>query len=119
MPHSKCIAICVFEKAGYGAVGDVYRATLQLPRASGGPVQCSQTIVVKLSRTPAGKAALEHEYSIYEFLSRSDVEGITPCLGLFRSEESDHLALVLGDGGQTLALQSDPGGACGRARAFS
>ncbi|KAF9052280.1 hypothetical protein BDZ89DRAFT_1125735 [Hymenopellis radicata] len=106
--YSECIVIRLFERIGDGATGDVYRAKLELYRSSGGSDTCDEPIVVKLSRTSEGQAALEHEYSIYEHLStlRTPLKGIPPCLGLFDGDESEQSALILGDCGQTLALRT-------------
>jgi hypothetical protein len=51
--------------------------------------------VVKFAFKPQQQQRLRHEFSIYEHLTSSEVEGIPMVFGLFEDTESDTLALVM------------------------
>lgn len=90
---------------GGGAVGVVYRGTLELKDAIDGP-PLSKPVVVKLAFSNWQKKRMRHEYAIYTHLaSKEGVEGVVRVHGLFRDAEYGYLALVLNDAGTSLRIR--------------
>ncbi|KAG6847111.1 hypothetical protein H0H93_010055, partial [Arthromyces matolae] len=79
------ISLVLTSKIGYGAIGTIYLAHMELLVESRAR---STTVVVKVASQEKDIEHLQHEYSIYEHLSRHGVvEGIPFVFGLFKDTE--------------------------------
>ena len=76
-----------------GAIGVVHNAELQVSTTSDGIK--SLKVVVKFAFKRWQRKKLRHEFSIYEHLSSSGIDGIPIAFGLFEDTDSDTLALVM------------------------
>jgi len=89
----------IMERVGKGAIGVAYRAKIRYLADS----VMEWDAVIKLAFFPHQKKQLRHEYSVYESLSASHVNGIPSVLGLFEDVMTDGpLGLVMNYGGRNL-----------------
>ncbi|KAG6849203.1 hypothetical protein H0H93_010487 [Arthromyces matolae] len=94
------ISLVLNSKIGYGAIGSIYHAHMELLVESRAR---STTVVVKVASQEKDIEHLQHEYSIYEHLSRHGVvEGIPFVFGLFKDTESEVTVLVMNHVGTDL-----------------
>jgi hypothetical protein len=87
------MSLVVSTEIAAGATGVVHNATLEVSTTSDGIR--SLKVVVKFSFERRQQKKLRHEFSIYEHLASSRINGIPTVFGLFEDTESDTLALVM------------------------
>ncbi|KAF9552981.1 hypothetical protein CPC08DRAFT_249719 [Agrocybe pediades] len=91
---------------GHGAVGVVHAATASMELESGEIME--HKVILKLAFSRAQKVKLKHEYDIYVHLSKvGDVQCILDVHGLFEDPDSNTLALVMEEGGRSLAYLNE------------
>jgi serine/threonine protein kinase len=94
--------IKLHKRLGSGAVGVVYKGTLELKDAVDGET-LSKPIVVKLAFSTWQKNRMRKEYAVYSHLATKEgIEGVVRVHGFFKDAENEYLALVLNDAGMSL-----------------
>ncbi|KAF4622915.1 hypothetical protein D9613_001544 [Agrocybe pediades] len=102
------IDMTLSQPMGKGAVGVVHPATvsIELELESGDVVE--HKLVVKLAFSRTQKAGLKHEYDVYSHFAKAGYVGnIVDVHGLFEDPDSNTLALVMENGGRSLAHLND------------
>lgn len=98
-PH-QYLSVTLTSNIASGATGVVHGAMLKF--LSDGGKTHNMPVIVKFSMKAPQKKKLRHEYSIYERLASSHIQGIPRMLGLFEDHDSDTLALVMTHTGTSL-----------------
>ncbi|KAF9012952.1 hypothetical protein BDZ89DRAFT_1142694 [Hymenopellis radicata] len=102
---SDCITVHAHEKVGFGAVGEVFRATIRIERRNAKPIVSSAPAILKISVRE--NESLRHEHKVYTHLLQSGhISGIPECFGLFEGVDCNVSLLLLSDGGAPLASRS-------------
>ena len=101
---SEYLSIIIRERLGQGAIGEVFRATIQ-PERTNSPEYCP--VIVKLATSLKRMCRLRHEYSIYMHLEAQDIEGVPRLLGYYQDASQNVAALILHDLGRPLAERRD------------
>jgi hypothetical protein len=91
-PH-QYISLLVESEIAAGATGVVHNGRIEVPTASDDVDNLR--VAVKFAFKPRQQQKLRHEFSIYEHLATSGIEGIPTVFGLFEDTESDTLALIM------------------------
>ncbi|KAF9556374.1 hypothetical protein CPC08DRAFT_725786 [Agrocybe pediades] len=100
------IDMTLSQPMGKGAVGVVHPATVSIEVESGDVVE--HKLVVKLAFSRTQKAGLRHEYDVYSHFAKAGYVGdIVDVHGLFEDPDSNTLALVMENGGRSLAHLND------------
>ncbi|KAG6815131.1 hypothetical protein H0H93_010855 [Arthromyces matolae] len=94
--------LTVLSYIGDGATGDVYGATVEL-LGTDGRIHSFPNVVVKFASLPEQRQRLRHEYTVYQRLKLSEITCVPHIFGLFKDAEGDTLALVMTNGGKSLA----------------
>ncbi|KAF4610101.1 hypothetical protein D9613_010624 [Agrocybe pediades] len=90
------------EPIGEGAVGVARAATVSLALETGEVLE--HRVIIKLAFSNVQKEKIRHEYGVYEHLANvGHVQGIVQVHDLFEDPDSRTLALIMEDGGQSLA----------------
>ncbi|KAF9553459.1 hypothetical protein CPC08DRAFT_822296 [Agrocybe pediades] len=90
------------EPIGEGAVGVAHAATVSLALETGEVLE--HRVIIKLAFSNVQKEKIRHEYGVYEHLANvGHVQGIVQVHDLFEDPDSRTLALIMEDGGQSLA----------------
>ncbi|SJL01254.1 uncharacterized protein ARMOST_04572 [Armillaria ostoyae] len=104
--------LVLLKKIGQGAVGEVYEASLEVDFSAGNVAHYPHKVIVKLAFYEDQTEKLEHEYSIYRYLSSgpNQVKNIPHAFGFFEDVESEAGILILSHAGVALAYRSTPPG---------
>ncbi|KAF9016335.1 hypothetical protein BDZ89DRAFT_1075705 [Hymenopellis radicata] len=103
---SDCITVHAHKKVGFGAAGEVFRATIRIERRNAKPIVSSAPAILKIS-VGENVSSLRHEHKVYTHLLQSGhISGIPECFGLFEGVDCNVSLLLLSDCGAPLALRS-------------
>ncbi|KAF9017610.1 hypothetical protein BDZ89DRAFT_1074706 [Hymenopellis radicata] len=103
---SDCITVHAHKKVGFGAAGEVFRATIRIERRNAKPIVSSVPAILKIS-VGENVSSLRHEHKVYTHLLQSGhISGIPECFGLFEGVDCNVSLLLLSDCGAPLASRS-------------
>ncbi|KAK0498138.1 hypothetical protein EDD18DRAFT_1071378 [Armillaria luteobubalina] len=110
--YDECFTLVLLKKIGQGAVGEVYEASLEVDFSVSNLAHYPHKVIVKLAFYEEQTERLEHEYSIYRYLSNgpNQVKNIPHAFGFFEDVESEAGMLILSHAGVALAYRSTPPG---------
>ncbi|PPR00328.1 hypothetical protein CVT26_009743 [Gymnopilus dilepis] len=94
------MSLVLKEPLGQGAVGVVHPAAVSVVLECGQVLKCD--MVIKLAFTFEQRKKLYNEYRNYGYLYGKNLEGIVTVHGLFKDPESEALAMLMDDAGQSL-----------------
>lgn len=102
------ISIIATSYIAAGALGPAHRATLEVVTSTG--KKLTYDTVIKIAFSKRQQKMLRYEYSVYEHLASSNVQGIPTILGLFQDELDGPLIMLSSHNGvdlRTSRLRSD------------